>query len=83
MSPIGTPIPRGRPPWPTYYETPTDCVADLAETLGLVESAFTFETQNENRPEVVEGLVAVAKRTFSRDPGSCAARSTSRTSRSS
>jgi hypothetical protein len=46
-------------PWPKYDETHHKSVPTLAEQLGLVAEAVTYEKQNKNRPEVVEKLTAI------------------------
>lgn len=43
-------------PWPTYDEVHHNAVAGLAEQLGLLSEALTYEKQNKARESVVKAL---------------------------
>lgn len=43
-------------PWPTYDDTHHFKIAALAETLGLVEQALTYERENKAREGVLKAL---------------------------
>ena len=52
-------VPPAEAPWPTYDETPHGKIVELAQMIGKVAEALTYEEQNKARKTVVEGLKAV------------------------
>lgn len=52
---LHTEAPAGKP-WPTYDSTHHNQIPTLAETLGLVAEALTYERQNKNRESVIVKL---------------------------
>lgn len=47
---------RAAAPWPTYDQTHHNKIPVLAEELGLLDEAITYESQNKNRESVIAAL---------------------------
>lgn len=47
---------RAAAPWPTYDQTHHNKIPVLAEELGLLDEAITYESQNKNRDSVIAAL---------------------------
>jgi hypothetical protein len=53
---------KAEKPWPTYDAAHHNQIPVLAEQLGLVVEALTYEQENANRPSVVEKLSEIVQR---------------------